>query len=95
MKVTPPDIIKFNELYAQLRSYAAVARETGFSPSTVKKYIQLDYKPQNERTIVRFEGEPPQEIDFELFKNTDWRDLCLLTPAEKVEIEQLWEELDA
>ena len=35
-KVTNEDIVRFNELYAKLKTYAAVARETGFSASTVK-----------------------------------------------------------
>ncbi len=95
MKVTPPDIIKFNELYLQLHSYAAVARATGFSASTIKKYIQTNYTPQQERTVVRFDSELPQDIDLELFNKEDWRDLCLLSAAEKTMIEKLWEELDA
>ena len=94
MKVTPPVIIKMNELYLQLTSYAAVARAPGFSASAVKKYIQTDYTPPQERTIVRFKGDLPQ-FDLELFKQSDWRDLCMLSAAEKTMIEQLWEELDA
>ena len=38
-KVTEEDKILINELYIKLKTYAAVARETGFSPTTVKKYI--------------------------------------------------------
>ena len=37
--VEPQDIIKMNELYKELGTYAAVARKVGFSPTTVKKYI--------------------------------------------------------
>lgn len=40
-RVTPEDITKFHELYARLGTYAAVARETGFSASTVGRYVKL------------------------------------------------------
>ena len=38
-KVSKEDIIQMNELYQKLGSYAAVAREIGFSASTVSKYV--------------------------------------------------------
>lgn len=34
-KVTHEDIKKMNRLYLKLKTYAAVSREVGFSPSTV------------------------------------------------------------
>ena len=37
--VTDNDKIQFNELYLQCGTYAEVARRTGFSASTVKRYI--------------------------------------------------------
>ena len=46
--VTQADIKEMNRLYLELKTYAAVARVTGFSPSTVKKYIVPDFKiPEN------------------------------------------------
>lgn len=42
-KVTQSDIQVFNELYAEVKTYAEVARRTGFSASTVKKYIVPGY----------------------------------------------------
>jgi len=95
MKVTPPDIIRMNELYKQLGSFAGVARATGFSASTVKKYVDVNYIPPQERTIVRFEGDLPQVIDVLRFKDEDWSELCLLSDDEKTDIQRLWEELDA
>ena len=95
MKVTPPDIIKMNELYQQLGSFAGVARATGFSASTVKKYVDADYTPPKEREIQRFEGDLPQIIDVLRFKSEDWSDSCLLSDEEKADIQRLWEELDA
>ena len=36
-RVTDEDIKKMNELYLEIGTYAGVAREVGFSGSTVKK----------------------------------------------------------
>ena len=44
-KVTPQDIQIFNEKYYACHNYAQVARETGFSASTVRKYVQKDWAP--------------------------------------------------
>ena len=38
-KVTNEDILRINELYYKHKTYAEVARQTGFAASTVKKYI--------------------------------------------------------
>jgi hypothetical protein len=43
-KVTTKDIENMNNLYLELKTYAAVARATGFSPATVKRYIVPDYQ---------------------------------------------------
>ena len=40
--VTLEDITLMNELYKQIGTYAGVARQVGFSASTVAKYIQKD-----------------------------------------------------
>lgn len=49
-KVTPDDILQMNTLYLELKTYAAVARKTGFSAGTVKKYIIPDFAPAAEET---------------------------------------------
>ena len=38
-KVTNEDILRINELYYKHKTYAEVARQTGFAASTVKKYV--------------------------------------------------------
>lgn len=40
-RVTPKDIVKFHDLYEQYGTYAAVARATGFSASTVGRHLKL------------------------------------------------------
>ena len=49
-KVTPDDILQMNTLYLELKTYAAVARKTGFSAGTVKKYIIPNFAPATENT---------------------------------------------
>ena len=40
-KVTNEDILRINELYYKHKTYAEVARQTGFAASTVKKYVEI------------------------------------------------------
>ena len=94
-KVTQEDIININELYIKHKTYAAVARETGFAPSTVKKYVIPDYIPQDkiEKKIFT-EDQIPESLDYSLFKEFDnWAPLCKLTDTELIEIKELWKEI--
>ena len=54
-RVTNEDILKFNEIYYRVKNYAQVARETGFSASTVRKYINKNWEPVKADNIVRFD----------------------------------------
>ena len=85
-KVTQEDILKMNTLYIQpeTHSYAAVARITGFSPSTVKKYIIDNFSISTERKI--WSGELPQPGSF-LITTDD------LSDDERAEIEELRKEI--
>ncbi|MBQ6629315.1 MAG: hypothetical protein IJH65_10950 [Methanobrevibacter sp.] len=94
-KVTQEDIININELYVKHKTYAAVARETGFAPSTVKKYVIPDYIPQDkiEKKIFT-EDQIPENLDYSLFKGVEnWAPLCKLTETEIAEIKELWKEI--
>ena len=94
-KVTQEHIININELYIKHKTYAAVARETGFAPSTVKKYVIPGYIPQDkiEKKIFT-EDQIPESLDYSLFKGFDnWAPLCKLTDAELIEIKELWKEI--
>lgn len=93
-KITQNDIRNINELYLKLHTYAAVSRETGFAPSTVKKYIIKDFKPIEEKNIKRFTKPLPEEIDFSIFFNDDWSSLCELNEEEVKEVKELWAELE-
>ena len=91
-RVTQEDIIQINELYLKLKTKAAVARETGFSASTVAKYIIADYKLAAAIERKKFEGELP-EFDETIFQLDSWETLLILSDEEFKEIEELWGEL--
>ena len=95
-KVTNEDILRINELYYKHKVYAEVARQTGFSASTVKKYVIPGWEPVVPAEFVRFDM--AQLPDFtkavEIFRDIDnYGNLCILTPAEQEEIKELWKEL--
>jgi hypothetical protein len=95
-RVTQEDILTFNSLYYKTRNYAQVARETGFSSSTVRKYIDKNWKPVEVKNIVRFElsSLPDYKNAVRVFQGADnYGFLCHLTSEEEEEIKELWREL--
>ena len=94
--VTDNDKIQFNELYLQCGTYAEVARRTGFSASTVKRYIIPNYVSVNAvaENIIPFDKEI-LTIDQISFPNNrkEFYNLLVLTDIEKEECEKLREEL--
>lgn len=94
-KVTANDIKQFNELYYELKSYAEVARRTGWSASTVSKYIDKNYKPVVVENIKRFNMNTDMpDFSTEMFEGIEnWGDLCILTESEEKGVRELWEEL--
>lgn len=93
-KVTTEDIKLFNELYYKYKTYAEVARQTGWSSSTVSKYIDKNYTPVVQENVKRFDMSTMPEFTTERFANvTNYGDLCALSEEEKQEIIELWKEL--
>ena len=45
-RITPEEIVKMNQLYKRLGTYAAVAREMGRSASAIARYIKLEGTPR-------------------------------------------------
>lgn len=95
-KVTNEDILRINELYYKHKTYAEVARQTGFSAGTVKKYVIPGWQPVVTENIKRFDITqlPDFEESLEIFKGlTNYGDLCVLTNFEKGELRELWGEI--
>lgn len=93
-KVTTDDIKQFNELYYKYKSYAEVARQTGWSASTVSKYIDKSYVPVDPSSVIRFNLKDVPEFSTALFEGIDnYGLLCVLTDDEEKEVEELWKEV--
>ncbi len=92
-RVTNEDIKRFNKLYMLSHNYSAVARITGFTPNTVKRYIIPNYEEVEEENITRYEGGLP-EFDVASFRGIDWNTICVLTEQEKEDLKELWKELE-
>ena len=91
--VTEIDIQKMNELYLSIGTYAGVAREVGFSPSTVKRYIVPSYiaAEEVEKARILFDKEIPA-VETIIFP-PDWSTFLSLSPEEKIECEILRKEV--
>ena len=94
-RVATEDILQMNSLYFQYKNFAEVARQTGFSASTVRKYVDVNWKPIIQENIKRFEmSQIPSKFNSSIFKNIDnYGDLCVLTEREQEEMKELWKEL--
>ena len=93
-KVTAEDIKQFNELYFKYKSYAEVARQTGWSASTISKYVDKNYHPVVQTEVKRFNREDLPEFSTELFEGVaNLGEVCVYSTDEMVEIVTLWEEI--
>lgn len=93
-RVTNEDIIYINELYYKYKTYAEVARQTGFAASTVKKYVIPGWQPVLETKIVRFDiSDLPDSSHPGFVGLNNYGELCVLTNDEKEELKALWEEM--
>ena len=89
-RVGPDDIIKINEAYLACGTYSGAAAATGWSASTVKKYVISDYKSEQKVEAADIELPPIEEIAEKL---PLWYDITCLTPEEEKEIKKLWGEM--
>ena len=95
-KVTNEDILRINELYYKHKTYAEVARQTGFAASTVKKYVIPGWKPVEQANVIHFDANllPDYKEAAKIFRGIEnYGALCVLSEEEVEEIKELWEEL--
>lgn len=93
-RVGVDDIRQMNEIYYKCKSYAETARQTGWSASTVSKYVDKNYTPAAESDIKRFDVSKMPEFSPVPFENiTNFGELCTLSDEEREEIKELWKEL--
>jgi len=85
-----------NEIYYKTRVFAEVARQTGFSASTVRKYVDTKWTPAVSEEIITFNMKdiPDFKEAAKCFRGVDnYGNLCVLSEQEKEEIKELWKEL--
>lgn len=94
-RITLDDRRQINELYYKYKNYAEVARQTGWSASTVRAYVDKNYAPIMEDQIVRFDPYTDMpEFDETIFEGVDnYGDLCNLTEDEMIELFELRKEI--
>ena len=93
-RVTSKDILRMNEIYYKTHVFAEVARQTGFSASTVRKYVDVNWKPIENKNIIKFNMNDLPEFDTTCFKGIEnYGDLCVLTEREQDEMKELLKEL--
>lgn len=89
-RVQERDIILINEAYAEIGTYAGAARATGWSPSTVKRYVIQDYIPKK-----NIEEQPKETQEFDILPKEElqypdnWRETMQLTDDELQGIKEI------
>lgn len=92
MKITDKEILQINRLYKKYGTYAAVAREVGCGPATVKKYINPNFVELDETKFQRFTKEDLPKI-FRTLEVTNLGELCNPDKSELNELEELRKEI--
>lgn len=94
VKVNEELINRMLELYKELKTYAAVAREIGVSASTCSKYIKAALSEQKnkeeaQKNFIPFDKEIKSIEEISIV----WEDCCHLSDEEVKEITDLWKEI--
>ena len=90
-RVTDKDIRDMFEAYSLCGSYSAVAEATGWSVSTVRKYLTMDYKapPLSTEQVTAAKEITVPSIEEIVRSLTGKQKLSTLTPEEKKEIKEI------
>lgn len=89
-RVSEEDIKLMNEAYLLCGTYSGVAKATGWSASTVKKYIVSDFKSEGAQKTVEISIPSVEDTIAYLCNHTD---LSCLTESEKTDMKNLWKEV--
>lgn len=91
-RVTDEDIIQMNEAYLLCGTYSGAAKATGWSASTVKKYIINGYTSQNDAVALESMITLP-DLDKVVVALSQMAHATMLTPEEAFEVIELWKEM--
>lgn len=92
-RVQNSDIIEMNERYAQCKNKSQVARELGFSPSTVAKYLIPGYIKKEDKMIIKFDSSMIGAPSARFLETDDFGSLCPFSDEEEKEMKEFWKEL--
>ena len=84
-RVNEQDIEQMKKLYAIYGTYAAVARETGWSAGTVSKYLSQAFKPTEkvDNRFANFDNQKMPTFSTEMWENKEYSEMCELTDEER------------
>lgn len=91
-RITDEQKLEMNILYIKYGTYAAVAREMGVAPTTVKKYIVPNFEVPQVEDMEKFDLSSLPPFDPKAFENIDWNN-CVIFGEEFKEIQELWKEI--
>ena len=82
-------IIEINEAYLACGTLSGAAKATGWSASTVKKYLISDFKSEQKVEATNIELPPISKV----LEQLQGDNLTCLRPDEEKEIKNLWKEM--
>lgn len=82
-------IIEINEAYLACGTLSGAAKATGWSASTVKKYLIPDFKSEQKVEAANIELPPISKV----IEQLQGDNLTCLRPDEEKEIRNLWKEM--
>ena len=94
-KITDSQKIQINELYLIHKTYAAVSRIMGLSPSTIKKYITPNYisKKNIKKSLLTLEKIEAVETFLLPPEDIQNPNILKLTDEEVLEMQEFWKEI--
>ena len=91
-RITDEDIIQINEAYLLCGTYSGAAKATGWSASTVKKYIISGYTSQIDAAAQESMITLP-DLDEVVTNLKQMVHATMLTSEEVLEVTELWKEM--
>ena len=88
-RVTQEDIILINEAYLACGTLSGAAKATGWSLSTIKKYLIPNFKSEQKVEAANIELPPISKV----LEQLQGDNLTCLRPDEEKELKQLWAEM--
>ena len=91
-RITPEDIITINETYLICKTYSATAKATGWSASTVSKYVDKNYVSKGEigENVNEDVAIQPADLDTAMDYLLSHSNLSCLTEQERAEMKAIW-----